>query len=105
MSWDISLTAKRLVDVEVGDIGNYTYNVSKMYRVAMGISLSELDGQKATDVIPMIRKGVDEMLANPEKYRAMNPPNGWGSYEGALDYIQKLLHECEKNPDSIIRVS
>lgn len=105
MSWDISLKKKEMLDVEVSDIGNYTYNVSKMYIEAIGQSLSAFHGANAEESIPLLRKCVEEMTSNPEKYKNMNPTNGWGNYEGALDYVQKLLHACEKNPDSTIEVS
>lgn len=82
-----------------------TYNVSKMYVEAMGQSLSAFDGANAGGSIPALRKCVDEMLSNPEKYKAMNPANGWGNYEGALSYAQKLLHECEKKTTATINVS
>ncbi|WP_240416463.1 hypothetical protein [Paenibacillus periandrae] len=105
MSWDISLKQKEMLDVEVADIGNYTYNVSKMYVEAMGQSLSAFNGVNAGESTLLLRQCVEEMISNPEKYKAMNPPNGWGNYEGALAYVQKLLHECEKNPNSTIEVS
>lgn len=106
MGYSISLTEKQYVDVEVADIGNYTYNVSKMYREAMnGNSLSDFDGMKAGEAIELLRIGYADMVKNPEKYKLMNPENGWGNYEGAKKYLGRLLTACCDNPDATIDVS
>ena len=104
MSWDISLKEKQSADVEVIEVGNYTYNVSKMYIEAIGKTLGEFHEMQSLDAVETLRSGVVEMISNPDKYRAMNPVNGYGNYEGALKYLQTFLHECEKNPNSIIEV-
>jgi hypothetical protein len=104
MSWDITLTEKQWADVEVAEIGNYTYNVSKMYVVAIGKSISDFHGMKAIDAVDILSKGYTEMRDNPEKYKAMNPENGWGNYEGALAYLGSLLDACVENPNSTIQV-
>jgi hypothetical protein len=104
MSWDITLTEKKCVDVEVSDVGNYTYNVSKMYGEAMGETLSYFHDMKAIDAIDLLYKGVIEMENNPDKYKSMNPENGWGNYEGALEYLKELLNACVKNPNATIQV-
>ncbi|PLR99586.1 hypothetical protein [Bacillus sp. T33-2] len=104
MSWDITLIEKKLVEFEVADIGNYTYNVSKMYGAAMGKTMSDFHGMEAFNAVDILSKGFCEMRDNPEKYKAMNPSNGWGNYEGALQYLEKLLLACIENPNSIINV-
>ena len=106
MGYGISLTEKRYVTVEVAEVGNYTYNVSGMYREAMdGNSLSDFDGMVASEAISLLRKGYADMVNNPEKYELMNPENGWGNYDGAKKYLGRLLEACYENPDAIIEVS
>jgi len=100
MSYNISLIQK----VTVGDVGNYTYNVSSMYYEALGMMLSDLNGKYAYDIIPIIAKGLADMANNPDKYKAMNPANGWGNYDGALNYLGKLLNECLNHPEAQIEV-
>lgn len=104
MSYDISLTEKQWVDAEVADIGNYTSNVSQMYVKAIGKALSEFDGLMAKDAIHMLKEGVAEMRDNPDEFKKLNPINGWGDYEGALDYLRNFLQECEKNPSATIKI-
>lgn len=106
MSWDIHL------EIDTGgpelarvyDVGNYTYNVCAMYSLAIGSGLNELNGLLASDLIERLEKGVSDMWANPAKYKALNPANGWGDYEGALEYLEKLLLGCRMHPKATLRV-
>lgn len=107
MSYDISLeinTGKEMRKV-VG-VGNYTYNCAGMFVEASetGESLSELHGMKCTEAEPIIAKAVENMQKDPQKYKAMEPDNGWGSYNGFLEYVETLLRECRQNPECTIGV-
>lgn len=109
MSWDISLEIDTggVEPAEVVDIGNYTYNVMPMYAKVMGLrSLnSDLHGMLAGEAIPILRNGIAYMEDNPLIFQRMNPENGWGDYEGALEYLRKILKACVSNPKCTIRVS
>jgi hypothetical protein len=35
----------------------------------------------------------------------MDSPNGWGSYEFAMPWIEKFLAACEAHPKALIGVS
>ncbi|MCK4328297.1 hypothetical protein KAX02_00485 [candidate division WOR-3 bacterium] len=105
MSWSVYLTINTGAEErKVVDIGNYTYNVSPMYMKAMGITISDLDGKKCSEVIPILRKGVLHMTENPRIHKAMNPPNGWGKYETALEFLEMIYKECINNPKCKIEV-
>ena len=106
MSWDINLNARtecgQLVHV---DWKNYTSNVAQMYFDALGgDGIRQFAGMKAKDAIPILREGVRKMRENPEKYKDMNPSNGWGDYEGALELLEWMLEKCEKYPSIEISV-
>lgn len=111
MSYDISL----YVTVDVGgpepveycpaSIGNYTSNVAPMWTEALGHSLSDLADANAGDSLPALQQAVAAMEADPDKYRAMNPGNGWGNYEGALDYLRDLRDACAAYPNATIHIS
>lgn len=107
MSYDLYLQidtgAKEPTDVLY--IGNYTFNVSGMWREALGYSLADLHGRNAADATPDLRQACQRMASDPEKYRAMNPPNGWGDYEGARDYLVEILDGCLAHPKTTIEVS
>lgn len=104
MSYDISLTQIVTEEKEVADIGNYTYNISPMYQKAMNISLYNFDGMKASEAIDILQKGLIDMTNNSLEYEKLNPENGWGDYQGAMNYLSKLLVECRKHPHSTIHV-
>jgi len=103
MSWDVYLHKKKWMDDKI-EVGNHTYNVSPMYSKAMGITISDLDGKKCNEVLPLLIKGRQEMIDNPEIYKKMNPPNGWGSYETAVLFLGDIIIACEKHKDYKIEV-
>ena len=89
----------------VADVGNYTSNVSGMWAKALGERLREFHGRNAGESVPQLDRGIADMQANRLDYEAMNPPNGWGSYGGALDYLRTLRDCCARHPKTTIRVS
>lgn len=90
------------------EVGNYTSNVSPMWETALQVSrrvamadavgLSALHGVPCGVAAGYISGGIDRMVLEPELYRAMEPSNGWGDYEGALQYLRDILAQCVK-PD------
>ena len=90
---------------EVVDIGNMTSNIAPMYYDAFGKDWKFINNQKCKDIIGFIEEAYLKMENNPDKYKAMNPSNGWGNYEGALEYLKSILKECEENPNCIISIS
>ena len=108
MSWDVSLMIdtgdKELV--EVVDLGNYTYNVSPMYYKAFERKggFRSLDGMRVKKAIPILERAIQRMKDDPKQYKKMNPENGWGDYEGALEYLMDILDGCKKHPKTIIKI-
>lgn len=92
---------------DVCDVGNYTSNVSPMWRLALGHSLADLHGRQCVDCIPALTAAVDHMRdpANLATYEAMNPSNGWGKHDSATEYLARLLEACRKHPQASIYVS
>ena len=95
MSWDVTLGDDR-GHVE-GD-WNYTHNVNPMISAAAadrGITLERswwdrLDGMEGCDgarYIGLIIKGLE---ADPDRFRAMDPENGWGSYNTLLPVLHEM---------------
>lgn len=110
MSYDIHLE----INVDTGgepftgvptDVGNYTANVSGMWGTALGYRLADLDGRTARDAADDLVRAVAAMEDQPATYQAMNPANGWGDYDGALDYLRRLRDACHAYPNAAIRIS
>jgi len=85
---------------------NYTHNVTPMWCLA-GVyeALYESHGKQAKDVIPVLEAGYAAMLAKPDDFRALNSPNKWGDYEGALSFLHGVLEACKQYPKAEIYVS
>jgi hypothetical protein len=65
----------------------------------------EIDIVTADQLIEPLRNGLAELKSYPQKYRAQNAPNGWGSYENLVSFVENYLDACEKNPRATIGIS
>lgn len=64
-----------------------------------------LDGAPASEVAGILASAVERMAGNPGDYLPMNPPNGWGDYDGALDFLRWMAETAATHPKTRIRVS
>lgn len=60
---------------------------------------------KAGQLIEPLRAGLRLLMADPKRFRALSPKNGWGSYEGLVGFIENYLDVCERNPEATVTVS
>lgn len=90
---------------EPATVGNYTSNVAPMWAGALGHSLRDLHHQECSVALDRLRAAVRVMEAEPDRFRAMNPANGWGDYEGALGYLRDLAAACAAHPKARIAIS
>jgi hypothetical protein len=89
--------------VQVTHGWNYTSNCSPMWRAA-GANLAEFHDKAAGECAPILRAAIDRMQADPAPFVAMNPENGWGSYETLVPALEELLAEFDANPKATVRV-
>lgn len=87
---------------------NITHNLNKMAQAA-GIYEAlwhpeEIGITKAHQLIVPLTEGLARLRADSAKYRAFNPPNGWGSYEGLVEFVEAYLNACGREPDADVRV-
>ena len=101
MSYDVSLVSGDLSF----EIGNYTYNCAGMFYQGTDTGLNQLDGMKASEAYPILKQRFEYMRDNPEEMRQYEPDNGWGNYEGFLDFIGRITVACRKNPNATLDVS
>ena len=106
MSLDVYLTAT--VPTTVFD-ANITHNLNTMAEAA-GIYMhlwrpDELGITKAGELIAPLEKGLRKMKRSPGKYKQFDPPNGWGSYDGFILWLEKYIAACKEYPEATIRVS
>lgn len=88
---------------------NITHNLSKMADAA-GIYEAcwrpeEIGATKASDIIPILEKGFEDMKARPDYFKQFDSENGWGLYIHFLPWVESYLNACREYPDAIIEVS
>lgn len=106
MSYDIRLVINTggKYPASVTECKSPTYNLGPMFALALGKPIREIEGQTAADVIPLLEKATAAMKRAPAKFKKLNPENGWGSYEGALESLCWLLEMCQEHPLAMVEV-
>lgn len=87
---------------------NITHNLNTMAEEA-GIYQhlwrpEELDITLASQLIDPLREGLHRLKSDPERFKALNPENGWGSYDGLVEFVDKYLDACYQYPDATVEV-
>lgn len=106
MSYDIWLTIDTggpepaTLDVD----WNYTSNCRSMWRAA-GADLAQFDGKTAGECAPILDAAIEELANHPAKYKAMDPENGWGSYDTLLPALGELADAFKCHPKATVVVS
>lgn len=88
---------------------NITHNLGPMAREA-GLyehlwRPDEIGVTVAAQLVEPLIAGIRSLVADPERYRKLNPPNGWGSYEKLGDFCCRYLLACDTHPTARVRVS
>lgn len=88
---------------------NITHNLNKMAKAAGLYEVlwkpEEIGITTASQMISLLEKGIKELEVNPNKYKALNPHNGFGRYEDFVDFCRSVLDNCHKYPDAVIEAS
>jgi len=112
MSLDVYLMVTKPCSVYSANI---THNVNTM---AMVVELSndltlydvmwrpdEHEMVYAKDIVDYLYAGWKDLVSNPEKYKKFNPSNGWGSYDGLVNFVKNYHDACMENLDAELRIS
>lgn len=88
---------------------NITHNLNVMAQDA-GIYLcvwrpDECGITKAGQLIGPLSKAVALMRDQPERFKRLDPENGWGSYATFLPWLDSYLEACLAFPDAYVKVS
>jgi hypothetical protein len=59
----------------------------------------------AGDLIEPLRHGIRLMEDEPDRFIALNPSNGYGSYDTFLPWLRRYLEACIENPKATIYAS
>jgi hypothetical protein len=83
---------------------NYTSNCSGMWREA-GVDLASFDGRQVSACVVELAVAIQTLEREPERFIAMNPANGWGSYESLVPALKQLLRAFEEHLTAKVEVS
>lgn len=114
--WDKRFPDREPVVVKVPDdtagaevySSNITHNLNQMAEEA-GIYQhlwrpDEIDIKKAKDLIEPLKDGLALLQSEPERFKAFNPSNGWGDYEGFVRFVGGYLTACCWFPEASVSV-
>jgi hypothetical protein len=112
MSWNAYLTDDR--GHQEGD-WNFTHNTNGMIEAVLGEEIAEtnkpwfaskamgsgswwdlLDGCTGAEGASLLARIVTSLKSEPERFRAMNPENGWGNYDSLVKVLTAM---CEAVPE------
>lgn len=73
-------------------------------------SSAELEYEKNTEIlageiIPILKKGLEDLQSRPNYFKQFDSPNGWGKYEHFVPFVKEYLRACIQYPDAVIKVS
>ena len=112
MSLDVDLMVTQPVSVYYNNI---THNLGKMageVKLSNGLTLYDVmwrpdeRGLKfAKDISELLDEGWNILLSEPDYFKTFNPDNGWGSYEGLIDFVYRYRNACWDNPDAELSIS
>ena len=112
MSLDVDLMVTQPVSVFSSNITHNLNSMAAAIVLSNGLTLYQIlwrpdeHGLKfANEISDLLDEGWNTLLADPEKYKKYDPPNGWGSYEGLCDFVYRYRNACWDNPDAELRVS
>ena len=112
MSLDVYLRPNKCPHCGRADDGysaNITHNLNKMAAEA-GIynelwRPDEIGITKAKQLIAPLEKAVATMKADPVRFKMHDSPNGWGTYEHFVPFVEEYLEACKKDPEADVSVS
>lgn len=86
---------------------NITHNLVKMAREAYIYTTiwrpTELfDHPSASDIVPLLRSGLEYLLLNKERLNRYSDPSGWGTHDQFVEFVREYIRMCEKYPEALI---
>lgn len=88
---------------------NITHNLGKMADKAGVYQVlwhPNDNGQvRAKDIVPTLKAGLSDLMNRRAYFEQFNAPNGWGTYEHFVPFVESVLDACEANPEALVRAS
>jgi len=86
---------------------NITHNLGQMAQEA-GVYKAlwrpeEIEVSQAKQLVPILEEGLHLLRAEPARFKQLNPENGWGTYDGLVEFVDGYLSACREHPEATIR--
>lgn len=96
-------------DPQAGDdlySANITHNLARMADAA-GIYQAlwrpeEIGITLADQLVKPLEDGLTLLRSDPDRFKAFNPDNGWGDYDGLVGFVEKYLEACRQHPAATV---
>lgn len=85
-------------------VSSHTGNLSPMWRRA-GVFTDgsrELQGKTTAELAPILLAGLVDAWTHEHDYRALEPDNGWGDFDGFVEILTKFARLCHQHPTGTI---
>lgn len=116
MSWDADLYTKDSDgnEIQVGE-WNYTHNLNPAINEALGNPdiptywaaqfggqwWKLIEGKTAKETAPLFESIIAEFERQPDKYKAMEPDNGWGHIDTLIPVLREMANAGQTYPSAI----
>jgi hypothetical protein len=111
MSLDVDLMVTKPVSVFTQNI---THNLGKMAGNVVfedGLTLYDILWRPdehgfvyAKGIADYLDIGFNILLSEPDYYKTFNPENGWGSYDGLVNFVYNYRNACWDNPEAELSI-
>jgi hypothetical protein len=90
----------------VVEIGNVTHNLAPMFREALpdDLGFTDLSGMDCLSSLKILRQAIEAMRSDPVRFEMLNPISGWGDYDLALRFLERLELRCALHPNAVIHI-
>jgi hypothetical protein len=82
---------------------NITYNLSPMWNEIYPVDryMVDIDGMSGEQSLPKLQYALDKLRSEKDHFEKLNPPNGWGTYQGFVEAIERLIDIAKDHPKGI----
>lgn len=85
---------------------NITHNLSQMWTWAGCYdALYESYDKRASEILPILKAALKKLKAHPEEAKRFSASNGWGTYEQAVPWLERVIATMTRHPDTIVGLS
>lgn len=100
MSYNVSVEAD---GCHAAHENSYTSNLAGAWDAA-GAPLRDWDGKPVSEIVGALELAARRLWTDADSYRRFEPENGWGSVQGAAQFLRTIYSFCRLHPEGTLRV-